>query len=40
MPVFMHDPRALPQGDRRYDYLETFFLRGLKRLRIEFTPPT
>jgi cytochrome P450 len=29
-----------PQGDRRYDYLETFFLRGLKRLRIEFTPPT
>jgi cytochrome P450 len=29
-----------PQGDRRYDYLPTFFLRGLRRLQIEFTPAT
>ena len=27
-----------PAGDRRYEYLPTFFLRGLKRLRVEFTP--
>ena len=27
-----------PAGDRRYDYLPTFFLRGLQRLHIEFTP--
>ncbi len=27
-----------PTGDRHYDYLPTFFLRGLKRLQIEFTP--
>jgi cytochrome P450 len=27
-----------PQGDRRYDYLPTFFLRGLQRLQIEFAP--
>jgi cytochrome P450 len=25
-------------GDRRYDYLPTFFLRGLQRLQIEFSP--
>jgi cytochrome P450 len=27
-----------PAGARRYDYLPTFFLRGLKRLHLEFTP--
>jgi cytochrome P450 len=29
-----------PAGDRRYDYLPTFFLRGLQRLQIDFTPLT
>ena len=27
-----------PADDRRYDYLPTFFLRGLKRLWLEVTP--
>ena len=27
-----------PAGDRRYEYLPTFFLRGLQRLHLEFTP--
>ena len=27
-----------PAGARRYDYLPTFFLRGLQRLHLEFTP--
>jgi cytochrome P450 family 150 subfamily A5 len=27
-----------PAGDRRYDYLKTYFLRGLDRLALEFTP--
>jgi hypothetical protein len=27
-----------PAGGRQYDYLPTFFLRGLKSLHIEFTP--
>src|SRR6516164_6305707 len=27
-----------PAGDRRYDYLPTFFLRGLQRLQIDFIP--
>jgi cytochrome P450 len=26
-----------PAGDRRYEYLPTFFLRGLQRLQVEFT---
>ncbi|HZP30463.1 MAG TPA: cytochrome P450 [Acidimicrobiia bacterium] len=27
-----------PAGDRRYDYVPTFILRGLRRLHLEFTP--
>jgi len=27
-----------PVDARRYDYLPTFFLRGLQRLRLELTP--
>lgn len=27
-----------PAGDRRYDYLPTFFLRGLQRLHLEISP--
>src|SRR4051794_39126244 len=27
-----------PEGARRYDYLPTYFLRGLQRLHLEFTP--
>jgi hypothetical protein len=27
-----------PAGDRRYDYLPTFFLRGLERLHLDLTP--
>jgi hypothetical protein len=27
-----------PAVDRRYDYLPTFFLRGLKRLWLDVTP--
>jgi cytochrome P450 len=27
-----------PPGDRRYEYLPTFFLRGLSKLHLEFTP--
>jgi cytochrome P450 len=29
-----------PVGARRYDYLPTFFLRGLERLHLELTPST
>jgi cytochrome P450 len=27
-----------PPGDRRYDYVPTYILRGLQRLHLEFTP--
>jgi hypothetical protein len=27
-----------PAGARRYDYLPTFFLRGLQHLQLDFTP--
>ena len=29
-----------PAGARQYDYLPTFFLRGLERLNLDFTPAT
>ena len=28
-----------PAGDRRYEYLPTYFLRGLASLEVELTPP-
>ena len=27
-----------PAGERRYDYVPTYILRGLTRLQLEFTP--
>jgi hypothetical protein len=27
-----------PAGERRYDYVPTYILRGLTRLHLEFTP--
>ena len=36
--ITINEDKHGPPGDRRYEYLPTYFLRGLTNLHIEFTP--